>query len=138
MLVLTISALIRAVSSSIWPFLIGLFLSAFGAAESALVRATLSTFVEPSYTSRLFALAGTVEVLGSFAAGPVMAWFFDRGMRWEGVWTGLPWFYLALTCGLSLLALLFVRAPSDSWDSEGVFGGNDEGESRPSNPVRLD
>lgn len=138
MLILTISAFIRAVSSSIWPFLIALFISAFGAADSPLVRATLSAFVEPSHTSRLFALAGTVEVLGSFVAGPVMAWFFDRGMRWGGVWTGLPWFYLGVTCGLSWLALLFVRAPRNSWDSEGVFGEDEEAVSRPSNPVRLD
>lgn len=138
MLILTVSAFIRAFSPSIGLFLVGLFISAFGGAESALVRATMSTFVEPSYTSRLFALAGTVEVLGSFAAGPVMAWFFDRGMRWGGLWTGLPWFYLGVTCALAWLALVLVRAPRKSWDGEGIFGEEEGGDSRPSNPVRLD
>lgn len=137
LLILTVSAIIRAVSSSIAPFLIGLFIGSFGTAEQALVRAIMSTFVSPLYTSRLFALVGTVEVLGAPVGGPVMAWCFDRGMKWEGAWTGLPWFYLGLTCALAWLALLFVRAPRNGWDRDEVVGG-EEDELRPDNPVRLD
>ena len=138
MAILTTSAVIRALSSSIVPFIFGLFISAFGAAEGASTRATLSTFVEPSYTSRLFALASTVDTLGSFVAGPVLAWFFDRGMKWEGAWTALPWWYLAFTCAVCWGALCFVKAPKDGWEGEGVFGDDDHGETRPSRPVRLD
>jgi MFS-type transporter involved in bile tolerance (Atg22 family) len=132
-LVLTISAFTRAVSSSIWLFLIGLFMGTFGSAESALARATVSAYVEPSHTSRLFALAGTVDVLGSFAAGPAMAWLFDKGMRWGGIWTGLPWFYLGLTSGLCWLGLRFARSPKKGCDHEGVFGDGEVGNSRTRN-----
>jgi PCFT/HCP family folate transporter-like MFS transporter 1/3 len=137
LLLLTTSALIRGMSSSIGPFLVGQVISSFGAAEQALVRATMSAFVSPSYTSRLFALVETVGVLGAPLGGPVMAWCFDRGMKWEGAWTGLPWYYLALTCALPWLALVFVRAPRKRWDGEEVVG-DDEDDLRPNNPVRLD
>ena len=136
--ILALSALIRAFSSSIGPFLFGLFIGSFGAAESPLVRAIMSGFVEPSYISRLYALAGMAEVLGAFLGPPVLAWCFDRGLQLKGVWTGLPWFYLTLVCLLSWGALLFVRAPKKGLGENEVFGDGDESDVRPSNPIRLE
>lgn len=143
-LIIAVSALIRALSSNIAPFLMGLVIGSFGAADTAIVRATITTFVDTSYTSRLFALVNIVEVLGTGAGPPLLAWFFDLGMRLRGAWTGLPWLYLACVCFLTWLALLFVRAPRKTADGErqlfGEDGYNEEDENSrpPFNPVRLD
>lgn len=138
--VLALSALIRGLSPSVGPFLFGLFVGAFGAAESPLVRSVVSGFVDPSHISRLYALAGTAEVLGAFAGPPVLAWCFDRGLRLGGVWAGLPWFYLTLVCLLAWGALLFVRAPKKAWDESEVFDDDEAvgDDVRPRNPVRLE
>lgn len=138
LLILTVSALIRAFSSSIGPFLFGLFVGSFGAAENPLIRSIMSNFVEPSYISRLYALVSITEVLGSFAGPPVLAWCFDKGMKLKGTWAGLPWFYLAFVCFLSWLGMVFVRAPKKNWYDNEVFGADEGDEIAPSNPVRLE
>ena len=139
--VIMLSALIRGISShGVGLFLFGLFIGCF-AAESPLVRATVSTFVEPSHVSRLYALVAMAEVVGAFAGGPVLAWCFDRGIKWKGAWTGLPWFYLAFTSFLAWAAMLLVRQPKKVWGGDGeVFGDADEEEEdiAPRNPIRLE
>lgn len=110
-LLLVFGALIEGFSHSIVLFLIGLFVGTFGAADSPLARATISHYVPAEYTSRLYALVGIAEVLGSFLGGPVLAFFFNKGLAWKGVWIGLPWFYIACTCTVCWLALQWVRPP---------------------------
>ena len=139
--ILGLSGLIRALSTSVVPFLFGLFIGCFGAAENAVVRATVTNFVDPAYTSRLYALLGMVETLGNVAGPPALAWTFDLGMRLKGLWTGLPWFYTSVACFLPMLALLFVRPPKKSRSGNDELGGLDEegvADVRPSNPVRLE
>jgi len=100
-------------------FLIGLFIGTFGAADSPLARATVTHYVDPEFTSRLYALIGMIEVLGSFIGGPVLAFFFDQGLRRKGIWMGLPWFYIAFLCSIALTALMFVKPRNKSLDDEG-------------------
>ena len=99
-------------------FLFGLFVSTFGAADSPLARATVSHYVDAQYTSRLYALIGMVEVLGSFIGGPALAVFFDWGLRKKGLWYGLPWFYIAFLSSVALFALALVRPPKQSQEDE--------------------
>ncbi|KAF4120600.1 Major Facilitator Superfamily [Geosmithia morbida] len=108
---LFLSALIRAVSPSVVPFLFGLFVGAFGAAQIPVARAIMSAHVNPAYTSRLYALTSMVEIAGTVVGAPVLAWCFKRGMKLQGVLTGLPWLYLSLVYLLSWVALGFVRPP---------------------------
>ncbi|KAI6782389.1 putative membrane protein-like protein [Emericellopsis cladophorae] len=132
-----LSALGRFFSGSIGPFLVALFIGSLGAAESPLVRAVVSSYVQPSFTSRLFALAGMFEVIGTVLGGPVFAWCFGKGLQWKGLWTGLPWLYMALAMGLCAGALMLVRPRNGDFEND-VFGEAEEDENaRPANPVRL-
>ena len=108
-------------------FLFGLFVGTFGAADSPLARAALSHYVEPEYTSRLYALISIVEVVGAVLGGPALAWFFDRGLRWKGFWIGLPWFYVAALHVVALICLGLVRPPKQHEHSatRAAFGGRD-------------
>lgn len=110
-ILIVIGAIIDGFSSDLVLFLFGLFVSTFGAADSPLARATLSHHVEAQFTSRLQALIGMSEVLGSFAAGPVLAFLFNTGLKKKGLWKGLPWFYIALLRTISWIGLAFVQPP---------------------------
>lgn len=110
-LLLIFGAIIEGCSHSIAFFLFGLFINTFGAADSPLARATISHYVPVEFTSRLYALIGMAEVLGSFIAGPVLAYFFNKGLELKGIWIGLPWFYIACICFVCWVALMWVRPP---------------------------
>ncbi|RFU76785.1 hypothetical protein TARUN_5456 [Trichoderma arundinaceum] len=128
-MILFIGAMIEGFSHNIVLFIIGLFIETFGAAASPLARATVTHYVEPKFTSRLYALISTVEIVGTFMGGPVLAWCFDQGLQRKGIWIGLPWFYIALLCLIAWIGLLFVKPPQ-------VKGGsaNENGDYEPIDP----
>ncbi|KAM3504821.1 hypothetical protein MY11210_008200, partial [Beauveria gryllotalpidicola] len=106
-----LGAAIQAFSPNIAVFVLGLVVGTLGAADNPLARATVSHYVHAGFTSRLYALIGTAEVLGSFVGAPVLAWLFNVGLEKKGLYTGLPYFYIAVLSAISLLALMFVRPP---------------------------
>ncbi|KAF1735228.1 hypothetical protein CRV24_004150 [Beauveria bassiana] len=108
---LVLGAAIQAFSPNIAVFVFGLVVGTLGAADTPLARATVSHYVHASFTSRLYALIGAAEVLGSFVGAPVLAWLFNVGLEKKGLYTGLPYFYIAILSSISLLALMFVRPP---------------------------
>ncbi|ODA79841.1 hypothetical protein RJ55_05438 [Drechmeria coniospora] len=124
-LIIVVGALIEAFSRHVGLFLFGLFIGTFGAADSPLARATVSHHVDGRHTSRLYALIGIVEVLGGFVGGPALAWFFDQGLRRKGLYTGLPWLYVASLCSVALAALFFVQPPRKSTE-DAAFEQGDE------------
>lgn len=143
---LAIGAVINGLSPNIILFLFGLFISTLGAADSPLLRATVSHYVDAEYTSRLYALIGMVEVLGTFIGGPVLAFFFDLGLKKKGLWYGLPFLYVAMLSGIALLALSLVRPPAtsranaatDSSEESGEFAPDEENTIPPrEGPIRL-
>ncbi|KAM0434144.1 hypothetical protein ACHAPT_004089 [Fusarium lateritium] len=136
--ILAFAAFFQGMSHTIVLFLIGLFIGTFGAADSPLARATVTHYVPPEFTSRLYALIGMIEVIGSFIAGPVLAWCFDRGLKWKGFWMGLPWFYISFLCTLSWIALLFVKPPRKHLREDlGDVDEDDTDEYMPDAPLRL-
>ncbi|KAK2593713.1 hypothetical protein QQS21_008578 [Conoideocrella luteorostrata] len=110
-LLIIFGALIEAFSHNVVLFLFGLFIGTFGAADSPLARATISHYVDPKSISKLYALIGIADVLGSFIGGPVLAKLFSVGLERRGIFIGLPWFYVAFLCGIAFIAQLFVRPP---------------------------
>lgn len=110
-ILLFIGAMVEGFSHNIVIFIIGLFIETFGAAASPLARATVTHYVKPEFTSRLYALISTTEIIGTFIGGPVLAWCFDIGLQKKGIWTGLPWFYIALLCLVAGVGLIFVKPP---------------------------
>lgn len=108
---LIVGALIQGFSPNVVVFILGLVVSTLSSADSPLARATVSHYVHASFTSRLYALIGMVEVLGSFIGAPALAYFFNLGLEKKGLYTGLPYFYVALLSAVALAALMFVAPP---------------------------
>ncbi|KAI5461453.1 major facilitator superfamily domain-containing protein [Mariannaea sp. PMI_226] len=138
-IILVVGSVVQGLSHNIVLFLFGLFISTFGSADSPLARATITHYVDPEYTSRLYALIGMVEVMGSFIAGPVLAWCFDIGLKRKGLWIGLPWFYVGFLCSIAMAALWFVKAPKKHSREEPTdTDGDDTDEYLPDDPLRLE
>ncbi|KAL2106287.1 hypothetical protein VUR80DRAFT_6957 [Thermomyces stellatus] len=111
LLFIVVACLIEAVSRSIFLFIFGLFVGAFGAAASPLSRALLTHYVDSKYTSRLMALITIVETMGSFLGGPVIAMFFQIGQEKGGSLTGLPFLYVGSLAGGAFVCLLYIQVP---------------------------
>ncbi|RSM15255.1 hypothetical protein CEP52_000841 [Fusarium oligoseptatum] len=136
--ILAFAAFFQGSSHNIVLFLFGLFIGTFGAADSPLARATVTHYVPPEFTSRLYALIGMIEVIGSFIAGPVLAWCFDQGLKRKGFWMGLPWYYISFLCTLAWVALLFVKPPrKHSREDPRDTDEDDAEEYMPDAPLRL-
>ncbi|TQV98941.1 hypothetical protein V2A60_007363 [Cordyceps javanica] len=108
---LVVGAVIQGLSPNVAVFILGLVVSTLSTADSPLARATVSHYVHPSLTSRLYALIGVAEVLGSFVGAPALAYFFNVGLAKKGLYTGLPYFYVALLSSVALGALMLVTPP---------------------------
>ncbi|KAM0240581.1 hypothetical protein ACHAPO_002482 [Fusarium lateritium] len=136
---LVLGAFWQGLSHSVVMFFFGLFIETFGAATGPLARATVTHYVQPEYTARLYALIGMIEVVGSFIAGPVLAWCFDQGLKRKGIWIGLPWFYISFLCFIALVALYFVEPPKKRPREEEVVDneGYETDDYMPDDPLRL-
>ncbi|KAM0348034.1 hypothetical protein ACHAPU_004537 [Fusarium lateritium] len=136
--ILVLGAFWQGISHNIYMFFFGLFIGTFGAADSPLARATVTHYVQPEFTARLYALIGMLQVMGSFMGGPALAWFFDQGLKKKGIWIGLPWFYISFLCGFAWIALFFVTPPKkhtrdEPTDNDGYYSE----EYMPDDPLRL-
>ncbi|OAQ97610.1 hypothetical protein LLEC1_04226 [Akanthomyces lecanii] len=117
---LVVGAAIQGLSPNVAVFILGLVVATLSSADSPLARATVSHYVHASFTSRLYALIGMVEVLGTFIGAPALAYFFNLGLEKKGLYTGLPYFYVALLSSIGLAALMFVTPPPQKATSGGV------------------
>ncbi|KAI0397355.1 major facilitator superfamily transporter [Xylariaceae sp. FL0594] len=131
LLLLFLGSLTLALSPSLLPsFVLGLVLMALGAGASSLVKSLMSARVDPGHRSRLFSLAGIIDVLGSVYAQPLLASLFSLGLRLaagggggggdgNAVWIGLPYAGVAVLTALAGALLLFVRIIPRRVDDEG-------------------
>ncbi|KAH8881493.1 MFS general substrate transporter [Thozetella sp. PMI_491] len=113
--------------SSIWIVTVGLVVNTLASGFAPLLRSLSTSFVEPQDTSKLYTLIAIMDTVGSLYAGPVLAWLFETGMRLQGLWVGLPYFWLAGVFAVVLVILLCVRLPptieTEAWDEETVADG---------------
>lgn len=110
-ILLVMGAIIEGFSRDVVLFLIGLTIGTLGSSQGPLCRAIITSYVDPQQTSRLYALISMLETGGSFLGGPVLAGCFNIGLSRKGLWSGLPWFYVAGLVLVAFLSLLFLRPP---------------------------
>lgn len=90
---------------------VGQAIGTLGIGFASLEKALAAAYVGKEETSRLYALTGMVETLGSFIAAPSLAWAFATGVKAGGAWMGLPFWYVAGLSVIALVAVCFVRRP---------------------------
>lgn len=68
------------------------------------LRSLLIALAGEQHTAMLFTAMSVLQNIGMLIAGPLMAWAFRVGLRWGGVWIGLP--FIATGCLLSCAACI--------------------------------
>ncbi|KAJ5614789.1 hypothetical protein N7528_008443 [Penicillium herquei] len=91
----------------------GLVLQASGAGLGVICRALAMSYIEPEDVSKINAMIGIFETLGSLFAGPTLAWLFAMGLKLKGIWFGLPYFGLAAGSLICLLGLFLIKPDHD-------------------------
>lgn len=79
---------------------------ALGSGLGGLCRALVTELVPREQVGRLYAAIGVVEVLGSVAGGPGLAWLYGVGLELKGWWRGGPFVMVAVVgvwCGGALV-----------------------------------
>ncbi|MCJ1332018.1 hypothetical protein MMC10_008710 [Thelotrema lepadinum] len=97
-LLLSTSLALTATGLSLLPFaptpalaLLATVLFSLGAGFHSLARSLLSSVVPADNVGRAFALAATVQMVGTAAAGPVLGGVYAWGLERGGVWRGSVW-----------------------------------------------
>lgn len=120
------AALFLGLAPALPAFVLGLAVLAAGAGCTSLLRSLMSLYVDPAHRSRLFGLAGMVEIVGSIYAQPMLAGLFSLGMRLGGGWIGLPYFGLAVLVAALVTLLFFVRVPKEALEQPESAAEEDE------------
>jgi len=101
----------------------GLVVSTLAIGIDSLAKGMIASYVDKEHTSRLYALTGMTETAGRFFGAPSLAWTFERGVK--SGWMGLPFYFVAVLCTLTLAALCFVQQPETVDDDD-----DEQGETR--------
>ncbi|PFH63249.1 hypothetical protein XA68_15883 [Ophiocordyceps unilateralis] len=111
---MTLGCLLMAANSI--PLVVGgLVVNTLGDGLAPLCRSLAANLVARHQQARLQTLIGIAEASSSLFAGPALAAALSAGMRWSGVWMGLPYFGLATFLFLTTLPLFFLAVPTRSW-----------------------
>lgn len=93
----------------------GLIIKTLGAGLPSLCRSLASYHTSSQNTSKLQTVIGITETIGLLVAAPALAWMFSLGMKFGGVWMGLPYVVMSGYLFVTAVALCFVKLPTYSF-----------------------
>lgn len=109
---MTLGCIILAVAPVAWLCILSLVIFSASAGFESLVRAILSSVVEPHTIGTLNTVLGTMESLMGVFSSPTFGWLLSRGIEIGGFWMGLS-FMVASIFGLITIGFVFAfRLPS--------------------------
>lgn len=113
MLLAAISAFgigIASTFSAILPFLP---LSTFRAVSRASLNSLLPSLAGPERTGALYSVMAVLDSIGMMTAAPATAAVFKSGLRWGGMWIGLPYILSGVLMTISTVILFAVRVTNE-------------------------
>lgn len=105
---------VMAIAPTLWMFVAGLVIMALGSAATSVIRSLMSLYVDTEHRSRLYSLVGIVDTVGGLYGPPMLAGLFSLGMKYGGVWIGLPYLGMTAIATIMVTLLFFVRVPKQS------------------------
>ncbi|KAI5197890.1 MFS general substrate transporter [Aureobasidium subglaciale] len=102
--------LLFAAGPSLPLVLTGLLLTTIGASSTTICRSMAVQFVDPGHIASMYTLLNLLNLAGAILASPLLAGTFVLGMKWSGVWQGLPYMCLGALGVVSAVALGFVES----------------------------
>ncbi|KAI5249346.1 MFS general substrate transporter [Aureobasidium subglaciale] len=100
--------LLLAAGPSLPLVLTGLLFTTIGASSTIICRSMAVQFVDPAHIASMYTLLNLLNFAGAIVASPLLAGTFVLGMKWGGVWQGLPYMCLGALGVVSAIALGFV------------------------------
>lgn len=99
---------------------VGLVVTALGQGAYLLLRSFLTTLVEAHHIARVYSIVGIMDTAGMMLAGAMLAGLFKVGLSLGGLWTALPYLFVAAVSSLFLVLMCAVKLHKGEGDiSEG-------------------
>ncbi|KAI1653457.1 MFS general substrate transporter [Daldinia decipiens] len=116
--VYAIGSFILGVSPTLPVFITGLVVMSLGSGSASFIKSIATSHVDIEHRSRLFSIMALLDVGSNIWATPALAGLFTLGMRLGGVWIGLPYLGVSISCIMMLILALFVRTPRTDRDDK--------------------
>ncbi|KAI1478669.1 MFS general substrate transporter [Daldinia eschscholtzii] len=113
-----VGSFILGVSPSLPLFITGLIIMSLGSGSASFIKSIATSHTDVEHRSRLFSIMALLDIGSNIWATPALAGLFTLGMRLGGVWVGLPYLGVSISCILMLILALFVRAPTTDGDNK--------------------
>jgi MFS family permease len=111
-IVQTLGALLVAFSVNGAMLLGSLVVFAGGGGLTSLIRSLANSLVEEHHVGVLNSLVGFLDMVGMMIAGPILAEAMKLGLKWQGLWMGLPFMVSAFLFAISTLIVWTFRIPT--------------------------
>jgi len=69
----------------------------------------MTSLVHKDEVARLNSIIGVFDTAGQMLGSPMLASLFWKGVKLQGFWFGLPFFFYTLVLGIIILSLLQIR-----------------------------
>ncbi|KAM3469584.1 hypothetical protein MY5147_006941 [Beauveria neobassiana] len=96
------------------PFIVGITILSLGSGYLASLRSLANALVPQAQVGLVNGQIGLATGVGSLVAGPSMAAAFQRGMRLDGLWSGLPYIIAAVLFSAATALAWCIDVTSDS------------------------
>jgi hypothetical protein len=100
-LFLAAGSIFLAASDTIPLTILSLVIWTLGTGFASLTRSLITTLVDQAHVGKLYAAITIVETLGALIAGPFLNWLYKVGLGKGGMWVGMPFYCLAVVCGVA-------------------------------------
>ena len=135
---LVAGAAIVAASPNVVFTIFGLLTWTMGTAFTSLCRSLITTLVDKQHVGRLYSVIAMVETVGGLIAGPSLAGFFALGLKWKGLWIGLPFFAVAAITLIAGFGVWCFGCLTRNSDTEDLPYHDEEHETLVGHTVRME
>ncbi|KAI1468226.1 MFS general substrate transporter [Daldinia caldariorum] len=111
-LIYAVGSLILGISPSLPVFITGLVIMSLGSGSASFIKSIATSHTDVEHRSRLFSIMALLDIGSNIWATPALAGLFSLGMKLGGMWIGLPYLGVSISCIMMLILALFVRAPT--------------------------
>ncbi|KAM3491160.1 hypothetical protein MY3957_005566 [Beauveria namnaoensis] len=110
----TVGLALMAFAAQAAPFIVGITILSLGSGYLTSLRSLANALVPQAQVGLVNGQIGLATGVGSLVAGPSMAAAFQRGMRLDGLWSGLPYIIAAVLFSAATALAWCIDVTSDS------------------------
>ena len=98
-----------AMSPTLWAIVLFLTLNSLGWGLFSFLRSLITSLAHKDEVARLNSIIGVFDTAGQMLGSPILARLFWEGVKLQGFWFGLPFFFYTMILGIIILSLLHIH-----------------------------